>query len=106
MKRKTLAFVVVSLFANVSGAIAQTHPNDELFEYRVRNHAPQGPWYSLPTGKEKVDWECTDESTVSINCGFIRTDLSEFQYIYRRKKKSSGFSVPDYGKRCEPGTLC
>jgi hypothetical protein len=91
MKPRLIALAVVMLALSSASASAQVHPNDTLFEYRVRNHILQGPWYSLPTGKEKGDWECTDQSTVSINCSFIRTDLSEFEQIYRKKKSFSGF---------------
>jgi hypothetical protein len=112
MKGSFVALIgTVLIAASSTEAFAQKHPNEQLFEYRIKNYTPQGPWYSLPTGKEKGDWECTDESTASINCSFIRTDLSEFQYIYKRKSTNSRndlrlFTVPDYSKRCEPGTLC
>jgi hypothetical protein len=82
-------FVVISttcLFATSGNAVAQgQHPNDKFYEYRVRSGVPQAPWYSRPTGAEKADWHCADQ-IASIGCQFIRTDLSEFPFIYRYRR--------------------
>ena len=74
----------------LSAASAQTlrdesHPDENVFQYRVKNYVVQRPWDSYPQGREAEQWECFDDETKAVvNCFAADRAMERFRYIYKR----------------------
>jgi hypothetical protein len=73
-------------------ASAQSHPNESVYRYRVKDHVLQAPWYSYPEGRERGQWNCFDDtSKMAVPCSFVIGSLEEFRYVFQRDLRKLRF---------------
>jgi hypothetical protein len=62
-----------------------SHPDENVFQYRVKNYVVQRPWDSYPTGREAEQWECFDDATkAAVNCFAAGGAMERFRHIYKQ----------------------
>lgn len=91
-KMAKAVFVLATLAATVAMfpnglSYAQVHPDYQRYEYRWIKGRLVSPYNSFPEGAEKGQWKCQTENSATVQCSFIRYDLSRFDYIYRAKQR-------------------
>ena len=75
--------LVVALMLSLPAA-AQTHPNETIYRYRVKDGVLQAPWQAYPEGRERARWDCFDgQSGRTIDCSLASGSLERFPYIFR-----------------------
>ena len=80
-----LAFPLLLSAASAQALRDNAHPDENVFQYRVKNYVVQRPWDSYPTGREVEQWECFDDATkVAINCFAASGAMERFRHIYKR----------------------
>jgi hypothetical protein len=82
-----LAMTAAAAVAFAAEAGAQSHPEPTKYEYRWIKGRFVPPYHSFPEGAERGQWKCQSENAASIQCSFIRSGLSRFDYIYRPKRR-------------------
>ena len=83
---------VGALVAFATPALSDQHPDEQRFEYMIKDF--QG---AEPDIHERIKWECWDDTAkLSISCSFIRGSLRKFRHVYRYR------GVPPL----DPSNLC
>jgi hypothetical protein len=80
-----LTFLLSLCAASAQSLRDESHPDENVFQYRVKNYVVQRPWDSYPTSQEAEQWECFDDATkVAVNCFAAGGSRERFRHIYKR----------------------
>jgi hypothetical protein len=85
---RAVAITTMGLIATLlspCSASAQSHPDDSVYRYRVRDYALQAPWHSYPDRTERAQWQCFNDATkLVVDCDVATEPLQGFRYIFQR----------------------
>jgi hypothetical protein len=71
----------------VSACWGPDHPDRARYEYMYIHGVFQPPYTTFPSGIERSNWKCYDETIrKEFDCTFVRGGWNQYHYVYRARR--------------------